>query len=84
MEFVAAIGDSFWQFAAVFVIAALFFAYGASTKGVPMNIKTLGEIAFAAASIVLVFAFLSGGKGCTVASDVGDCRPAGPGIYNEC
>ena len=57
--------ENFWQFAAVFAIAALFFAYGASTKRIPMNIRTAGEIAFASAAVVVVFAFLSGGHGCS-------------------
>jgi hypothetical protein len=76
--------DAIYQFLLVFVVAGLFFAHGARSKNLPMNRKTFIEICQAAAVVVLVFAFLSGGKGCASASgDATDCQP-GPAIYGTC
>lgn len=76
--------ENIWQFVAVFIGSALFFAYGAISKGIVIDKNEAVGIAQAAAAIVLIFAFLSGGKGCTSGSGDYDCRPAGPGIYNDC
>ena len=50
----------------------------------PITFKSVIEVAKGATAIVLIFAFLSGGKGCTSGNGSEDCRPAGPGIYNDC
>jgi len=77
--------DTLLQFIATFVGAALFFMWGAHSKGIAITMKSAWEIIQAAAAIVLIFAFLSGGRGCTSSGITDtDCRPAGPGIYNDC
>ena len=64
--------ENLWQFPAVFALAFAFFSYGASTKGMPRTWRTRLEIAGAALAVVLVFAFLSGGEGCSSAHNERD------------
>jgi len=72
------------QFLLTFIGAALFFLYGARSKNLPITWRSAREIAAAALAVVVVFAFLSGGKGCVSASSDGiDCQP-GPGIFGTC
>jgi hypothetical protein len=53
-----------WQAAALFWVAVCFFRVGAMTKRITMGVSTWGEIAQAAAIVVVLFALLTDGAGC--------------------
>ncbi len=53
------------QFALLFWVAICFFAAGARSKGIPLTRSAWWEIAQAAAIVVLLFALLSEGRGCS-------------------
>lgn len=57
------------QFALLFWAAAALFAEGARQKKIAFNLKTWAEIAMAAVIVVLLFALLSEGRGCSRALD---------------
>lgn len=79
------IAENWPQFAACFFIALAFFFRGAAANKIPITVRTAGEIATAAAAVVLLFVFLSGGRGCSSQSNMdAECAPPGTGIYNDC
>jgi len=80
MSFIHAVLENWWQFAACFV-AIFVFALANEEK---MTARSALDIAKGAAAVVVVFAFLSGGNGCSRSGSETDCSPAGPGIYNDC
>lgn len=57
----------------------------ASKKG-SMSWRERADIAMGCASLLLVFAFLTNGYGCSrqPSHSESDCSPAGPSIYNTC
>lgn len=59
------------QFALLGWAAAALFAEGARQKNAAFNLKTCAEIAMATIIVVLLFALLSEGRGCSRASDSG-------------
>ena len=66
------VSDLAWgQFAMLGWCAACLFAAGARSKGMPMGRRTWLEIAQATAIVVLLFALLSDGRGCSQASTLG-------------
>lgn len=81
MGFFRSVVDNWGQFAAVFFIVFVF----AAANETKLTLKSCVEITKGALAIVVIFAFLSAGKGCTRSGDIdSDCRPAGPGIYSDC
>jgi branched-subunit amino acid ABC-type transport system permease component len=61
--------DFAWgQFAIVGGVSAFFFAYGAKSNGLKLNLRTWSEIAQACAISVFLFAIMSEGRGCTPAA----------------
>lgn len=63
-------GDVAWyQFALVGGASACFFAIGARSKDIPLNRRTWFEIAQGVAIVVLLFALLSEGRGCSRSPD---------------
>jgi hypothetical protein len=65
------VNDWAWgQFALIGWVAACLFAAGARSKGIAMNRRTWLEIAQAAVIVVLLFALLSEGRGCSRFSTV--------------
>jgi hypothetical protein len=59
------------QFALLGWCAACLFAAGARGKGIELSRRTWLEIAQAAGIVVLLFALLSDGRGCSQASTLG-------------
>lgn len=58
--------DLAWgQFALLAWAAACLFEHGARAKNIPLNLKTWSEIAAAVFIVVLLFALLSEGRGCS-------------------
>ena len=80
MGFIQSIMANWWQFAAVFLIVLVI---GFANEK-PLTAKIAIDLIKGALSIVVVFAFLSGGKGCSSGGGYSECSPAGPGIYNDC
>lgn len=62
--------------------AGLFGVLLAINSGRPAPMRAI-EIAKGAAALIIIFAFLTGGRGCASGGPPGDvdCIPAGPGIY---
>lgn len=62
-----------------------FFMWLSWRDGKTISVADVKDIAVGAAVLVLVFAFMTGGRGCSGGgANIEDCRPAGPGIYNDC
>lgn len=80
MGFFQSVMANWWQFAAVFLIVMVFGLANEKT----LTMKAAIDILKGALSIVVIFAFLSGGRGCSSSGGDSDCNPAGPGIYNDC
>lgn len=59
---------AWYQFALLFWVAACFFAAGARAKSIPMTRSVLAEVLQTAFIVVLVFALLTEGRGCTSGS----------------
>ncbi len=65
---------AWYQFALLGWAAAALFAEGARQKKIAFNLKTWAEIAMATVIVVLLFALLSDGRGCSRPSSFeGDC-----------
>ncbi len=54
-----------WQFALLGWLSVCFFAFGARSKGIALNRRTWFEIAQAALIVVILFALVSDGRGCS-------------------
>lgn len=80
MTFINAVFANWWQFAACFVTIFVL----AIANEEKRTAKSVWEITKGAAAIVIVFAFLSGGRGCSGSVTDTDCSPAGSAIYNDC
>jgi hypothetical protein len=82
MEFINDTLQNWWQFALVFVATCYLCAVQETW---PLSRAKALEIIKGSAAVVIVFIFLSSGRGCSSSgSTMEDCRPAGPGIYNTC
>lgn len=76
--------NDWFQWAFLFCALTAFFLYGAKEKE-PIRAKTLLSTMLLSAFLLFVFAFVTEGRGCSRAGSYEtDCRPAGPGIYNDC
>lgn len=78
--------ESPWQWVLLFVVGTwAFWASGVNKYG-RVTLLELGQICLLVAGLLLVFAILTEGYGCSrpMSNVDGDCRPAGPGIYNDC
>jgi hypothetical protein len=65
---------AWYQFALLGWAAAALFAEGARQKKIALNLKAWAEIAMATVIVVLLFALLSDGRGCSRPSSFdGDC-----------
>lgn len=80
MGFFQSVIANWGQFAAAFCIV---FVIGIANEK-PLTMKAIIEIFKGAISIVVIFAFLSSGKGCSSGGGYSECSPAGPSIYNDC
>jgi hypothetical protein len=54
-----------WQFGLLGWLSVCFFANGARSKGIALNRRTWFEIAQAALIVVILFALVSEGRGCS-------------------
>ena len=57
-----------------FVVAALFFTYGAASNGIERSWKTAWEIVQAAAIVVFIVGLATNWRGCSMSTPIEDVR----------
>lgn len=77
------VADSTFQWVALFVLMFWFFSATAWNKG-ERGYRPYLNIAGLCAGLLVIFAFVTEGYGCSPPRSNSDCRPAGPAIYNDC
>lgn len=77
--------ESMWYWIGGYGALIAIFLWLSWRDGKRITIANLKDIFIGSAVLVFAFAFITGGRGCSSVGESFDgCRPAGPGIYNDC
>lgn len=77
------VASNYFQWAVLFVFGFWFFSATAWNKG-ERGCRLYLSIAGLCVGLLVIFAFITEGYGCSPPRSSSDCRPAGPAIYNDC
>lgn len=77
------VASNYFQWGVLFVLGFWFFSATAWNKG-ERGCRPYLSIAGLCAGLLVIFAFVTEGYGCSPPRSNSDCHPAGPTIYNDC